>query len=296
MKNADLSLADDQSLWRYASIHPAKGLAVAQVAHCPNGLIFDPTKIAFTNTVTVLLMDDRFASVPFDLILLSNVYVWFYAIGARMGVLRTLRSHIYPANLALLPWNNQLSTGAASIESMRASLVETCTRRIAMAESLKSELDGLNLSTLKQRLRKDKSVNATWGESFDQDDDKVLIAQPSCQGEGEQWRVRIGQGLFDRIDLSDRSIAEGLVMALTQHDGEELDKTSIRNLMIPCSSGEVTAWNKVLSKFAESDLISAMDKAVEKLDAVVGKALGLSQADIEFIQNDISQDTFLSGD
>ena len=51
-----------------------------------------------------------------------------------------------------------------------------------MAESLKSELDGLNLSTLKQRLRKDKSVNATWGESFDEDDDKVPIAfQPSCK-------------------------------------------------------------------------------------------------------------------
>ena len=84
--NADIDRADDSTLWRYRSIHPPVGLAVAGMAHCPNGVLFDPSKQAFTNTATILLPSEELSGFPFDLILMSNVYVWFYAIGARMGI------------------------------------------------------------------------------------------------------------------------------------------------------------------------------------------------------------------
>ncbi|BCO27321.1 hypothetical protein MIZ03_2209 [Rhodoferax lithotrophicus] len=45
LTQADMGLIDDIGLWKYSSIHPAQGLAVASVAHCPNGVMFDPKKI-----------------------------------------------------------------------------------------------------------------------------------------------------------------------------------------------------------------------------------------------------------
>lgn len=118
--------SDAPYLWQYDEILPDTAYAIAQVAHCPNAVLFNPKRIAFTDTATIFIPKKAAETVPFDLLLLSDIYVWFYALATRMGVLRTCRSHIYPTNFAMLPWSDELIQRAPLIEALRERIVRAC--------------------------------------------------------------------------------------------------------------------------------------------------------------------------
>jgi hypothetical protein len=295
LSEADFDQIDDVSLWRYKDIHPAKGLAVAAVAHCPNGVLFDPATQAFTNTATILLPRDSLTHVPFDLLLLSNVYVWFYAIGARMGILRTLRSHLYPTNLAFLPWNDALAARSAQIEALRAPVVNACMSRLAAAESLQAALEALGFASVKARVQADADARVTFGDTFSDSRYEATIGAVNVSIVEDNTRVGLSADLFDWVDTNRPEIADGLALALQQLEGEALPKSAILNLPIPGSQAERDTWQQVVVDHGEAVLAKAMDDAIAALDAIVGDCLGLSPADIATLQADLLQDPFLRG-
>jgi hypothetical protein len=292
---ADFDKIDDISLWRYADIHPPVGLAIAQVAHCPNGVIFDPSKIAFTNTASILFPRNDLAAVPFDLLLMSNVYVWFYAIGARMGILRTLRSHIYPANLAFLPWSDALADRAPEIKAMHASLVDACTRRLLAAEAVKQALADLGFRTVKDRIRADENARISFGENFSEAKYEMNVAVSTVTAVDEGWRVTLSADMFDWVECNRQDIAEGLALAASQKEGEAVGKSVILNMPIPGTEAERSKWNQVVAEHGEEPLKQAMTDVLARLDGVVGACLGLSPDDIKEIQRDLREDPFLRG-
>jgi hypothetical protein len=295
LKNADVSQADDASLWKYHNILPKSGLAVAQVAHCANALQFDPGKIAFSDTATILFPRDSLASVPLDLILLSNIYVWFYALAVRMGVLRTLRSHIYPTNLALLPWNDRLAAAAPKIEAMRSHIVTSCRSRLASTDALHTALKQLDLQTFRTLLRKDTGARVLWAEGIGGGEQKTLIDRPSLAAVGDRWRVTFGPGLFDWLECNRRELAEGMALALAHRVGEDLDKAAMLNLKLPADATEVALWESTVARYQEPVLEEAMRSALADLDTLVGTALGLTASQVRFIQDDLKNDAFLRG-
>ncbi|HUR39749.1 MAG TPA: hypothetical protein VM240_01125 [Verrucomicrobiae bacterium] len=293
LTNADFDEIDDISLWRYRNIHPARGLAVAAMAHCPNGVMFDPATQSFTNTATILLPRDELAHVPFDLLLLSNVYVWFYALAARMGVLRTQRSHVYPTNLAFLPWNDALAARTAEIEAMRASVVDACTHRLAAAESLRAALTGLGYATVKVRLQADADARVVFGDNFSDGGYEAVVAEIAVAPTDEGVRVSLSSDLFDWVDSNRPDIAEGLALALGQRVGDEVTKSVLLNLPIPGTAAERDRWREVVAEHGEQALAQAMDDAISALDALVGSCLGLDSTDITSLQQDLATDPFL---
>lgn len=295
LTNADLGLIDDISLWKYRDIHPRRGLAVAQVAHCLNGVLFDPAKITFTNTATILFPRDDLANVPFDLLLMSNVYVWFYALAARMGVLRTLRSHIYPTNLAFLPWNETLASRGDEIEAMRKTLVDTSTSRLSAAESLRAALAQLGLASLKNRVKEDRDARISWGENFTDPKYESIIGDVTVAPVADGWKVGWSGDLFDGVECNRQELAYGLAAALKQKIGNDMDKSSLLNLPIPVSVAEVAAWNQIVTNHQEVALLQAMNEAINALDQMVGACLGLDESDIAEIQRDLKGDPFLKG-
>lgn len=295
LTNADLSKIDDISLWKYRDIHPPRGLAVARVAHCPNGASFDPSKTAFTNTATILLPRDALANMPFDLLLLSNVYVWFYALAARMGILRTLRSDIYPTNLAFLPWNDDLAIHSAAIEAMRPTLLSACKRRLAASESLRNELAQLGYESLKSRVKADPEASISWGENFADPKYESVIGEITMAPVEGGWKVDWSDDLFDGVECNRKDLAEGLAIALRQQSGEEMGKSAILNLPIPLSVSEIDTWTNIIKKHQEAELEQAMNDAINALDQIVGKDLGLDSKDIAEIQRDLASDPFLKG-
>lgn len=294
-KRVDVLAASDAALWRYAALLPDRGFAFAQVAHCPNAVRFDPRTTVFTNTATLLFPAPEWREFPFDLLLLSRLYWFTYSLGARMGVLRQFRSHIYPANLRLLPCPPGLLAIQTELEALREPLTAACRQRFQAQAALREALAALNLATLKQRVRADLNATVAFSESFETTDYEIAVDGPCWGPTDEGVLVRPSrQQLFDWVRLSREDFAKGVVMALHPLEGEEITRSRLLNLQIPITTEECHRWETTVAHFAEEMLIAEMERRLDDLDALVGAALGLDMEDITFVQRECREDQFLS--
>lgn len=295
-REVDLNGVSDNSLWSLGSILPQCGFAIAGVAHSVNVVAFDSSKDAFTDTATLFFPRDDLADFPFELLFLSDVYVFFHAIAARMGILRTLRSHVYPTNLAVMPWSDRLNEVAKEIEELRLPLIDACHRRYQVREALRDALKALALPTLKSRLRDDKDTRISWAECFDHPEYEVEITCPRVdQRSPDEVQVSFSSNMLEWVELTRRDLADGLVVALAQVEGESLTKGNILNMPIPATAAERESWETVIQEHAEAKLESNMAARLNELDRLVGTALGLEVADIDSIQSELRNDPFLKG-
>lgn len=284
----------DASMWKYLNILPEKGLAVAQMAHCPNGAMFNPSKKAFTDTATIFFPKDSLAKFPFDLLLVSNVYVYFYALAARMGIIRALTSHIYPANFGKLPWNDLLTQHQDEIEQLRPTIIDACEKVFNARATLDAAINGAGFDSLKDALRKLKHTSVEWGHSFDMPDHVAEITKTSATNLDEGFiRIFVSQDLMDWIMINDQCIADGLMLALELYKGESLKKADIFKLPIPVGENQRSQWISIVTSHSVQVAEDGMSQTIDQLDRFVGRALGLTDDDIDFIQKDLSEDSFL---
>jgi SAM-dependent methyltransferase len=292
----DLDFVSDNSLWSVGSILPLRGYAVAQVAHCVNAVGFDPKKIAFTNTASLFFPKDELSSFPFDLLFISNTYIFFYAIASRMGALDTLRSHIYPTNMALIPWSDTLATKTTEIEALRQPIINACHRRFQAREALREALTALSLQTLKHHMRHDTTTRLTWSDAFDSSSYEVEISRPRLGTRAaDEIQIFLADNLLDWLEITRYDLAEGLRVALLQREGEALSKSTILNMPIPVTETERQVWDAAIAEHQEERLTAEMDARLEELDSIVGLCLGLEATDTAFIKQELRDDPFLKG-
>ena len=290
----DLNFVSDNSLWSFDSILPRKGFAVARVAHCINAVVFDPAKVAFTNTATLFFPREELAEFPFDLLFLSNTYIFFYALAARMGILRTLRSDVYPTNLSVMPWSDAMASKADEIETLRQPILDSCHRRFQAREALREALTALKPPTLKHHLRKDATSRLSWSDAFDSTQYEVEISRPRVETRAvDEIQIFLADNLVDWLEITRSDLAEGVRIALVQHEGESLSKSAILNMPIPVSDVEVQAWASAVAEHEEARLAADMDEILDKLDSIVGACLGLESTDSAFIKQELRDDPFL---
>jgi SAM-dependent methyltransferase len=295
IRRCDPASAEAPYIWQYASVLPHTAYAMAQMAHCPNAVRFDPALVAFTNTATIFIPDDRAVAVPFDLLLLSDVYVWFYALGARMGILRTCRSHIYPTNAALLPWSDELIAEAPAIEAMRDRIVGACRDAAVASEALLREVNELGYSTLKERLRSDKAARITFGENFEAAgyESEILTPHVGEDSSDDGIRVALSDDALDSVEINRSEIAHGLLRALELLEGSALGRAAILALSIPVVADEVAAWNSVVTRNSPGAIEARKRASLHELNVLVAQAFGLHDEDLEFIESDCWNDSFL---
>lgn len=294
-RQVDVLAASDPSLWRQARILPERGFAVAQLAHCPNAVCFNAQTMAFTDTATLFFPAAEWREFPFDLLLLSRLYWFTYSLGARMGVLRQFRSHIYPANLRLLPCPSRLLEIQTELEALRAPLVAACRQRFQAKAALREALVTLRLATLKKRMQADHNATVAFSESFETADYEITVDNPGLESVDEVVTVRPSrQQLLDWVRLSREDFAKGVVMALQPLDGEDINKSRLLNLSIPVTTEECQQWETTVARFAEEALITEMEHQLDRLDVLVGAALDLDAQEIAFVQRECREDSFLS--
>jgi hypothetical protein len=225
---------------------------------------------------------------------MSHVYVYFYALAARMGVLRTCRSHIYPTNLALLPWNDRLIEVALDIEALRGDLVSACTNEAQGMAALLDALDALKFASLKDRIKAEKTLRIAFGENFDAKGYEAEISMPNEKRvDADVWRVSLSDDILDWVEVNSQPLAEGIRKAAITREGGKLSKSGILGLSVPMSQEENQNWEKTVSRFAPDVLQAARAAVLRKLDLIVGKALGLTEMDITAIESDCASDSFL---
>jgi hypothetical protein len=97
------------------------------------------------------------------------------------------------------------------------------------------------------------------------------------------------------MECTREDLARGLASALAQHREEEMNRSDLLNLRIPASPAEVEVWQDVVEAYREPGVEAAMREALQRLDTVVGQALGLTPEFVGFIQQDLMDDPFLRG-
>jgi hypothetical protein len=292
-RNALIQAADDLGLFRLRPLLPEKMFAIAQIERCPNACAFNPTEIAFTNTATLFVPRPDLTNVPFDLLFLSRVYRYFFALADRMSFLNLMRSHIYPTNLRLLPWNEALALTAQPLEALRAPLVAACADAFRTEDAMFEELNRLPLSPFRETVR-ETGGSIEWSESFQRAAEKVEVsADPTLNRGQDYWRLQVSDYLYDWLDISVEQPALGLDAALRARSREPMDREALLDLPIPPTEQIRQSYNEIVARYAAADHQAAIEAVVDKIDALVGPALGLNVDDLASIRADMLTDPFL---
>lgn len=296
----DIAAARNRYLFEFTDILPSRLWAVSMIATCPNAVSFDPKKIAFTDTATIFGPRSDLASVPFDLMFVSRIYRYFYALNCRMSYLNMSRSHVYPTNLRLLPWNEAIVGQSKSLEALRSDLVSACENHFRTEATMFAVLDQLPLRPFREVVKdavKKTGSKVEWSESLNKGTEAIELA-PGCRPtlEGDGWHLQISEYLLDWVKVPDEAAALGLATALSARAGTSknmVDRAILLDLPVPPDAETRAKFDTIVKQYRESDHASAIDAVVDKIDALLGPALGLSADDIASIRADMTDDPFL---
>jgi len=292
-RDLDVSKVSSPSVWAYQSILPDRMFAFPIIEQVPVAAPFDPSVIALENTVVVFGPRKDLASFPFDALLLSSVYSYWYVLTGRRSFQNKVRSHIYPTSVADLPWSESLLARAIDIEEIRRDILDACKNRYETVKQLRAAANGLGLQPLKDVVRRVKGARIAKTADFKSDAPFVLAVGAVIE-DGNRWTLQLDEFddhgiVFDRISPA-KLAQEGLSLL----DGDEVTWTSLLNARIP-ANGEMAAELKNLrSRFEPSALDRRIDEEIAKLDAIVGVCLGLSEEKIDLIRREMKEDPFLS--
>ncbi len=289
----NISAARNRYLFEFTNILPERLWAVAMISTCPNAVAFDPRKVAFTDTATIFGPRADLANLPFDLLFISRIYRYFYALAGRMSFLDMMRSHVYPTNLRLLPWNEALALTAQPLEKLRAAFVEACANAFRTEERTFAELAKLPLKPFRDVVR-DAGGKVEWSESFLRAAEKIEVsAAPSLVLGDMGWRLTVSEQVYDWLIVSDEDAARGLHAALTAMSGEAVDREALLDLPIPPDTATRADYEATIELYGGTDHQAGIEAEVDRIDALVGPALGLDADDLAAIRDDMLTDPFL---
>jgi hypothetical protein len=93
--------------------------------------------------------------------------------------------------------------------------------------------------------------------------------------------------------ITSKEIAASLLLALGARTGKTVDRESILQLPIPTDAATRKSFSRIAEHYKTTDHTSAIEAIIDKLDAIVGDALGLENEDIAAIRADMMTDAFL---
>lgn len=289
----NIGAARNRYLFEFMDILPERMWAVARISKCPNAVSFDPRKIAFTDTATIFAPRADLANLPFDLLFVSRVYRYFFVIAARMSFLDMWRSEVYPTNLRLLPWNEALALTAQPLEALRPAFVEACGNAFRTEERMFAALADLSLKPFRDAVR-DSEGKVEWSESFLRGVEKIEVASALTINRGDLgWRLQVSDQLYDYLDITDEDTARGLLTALTARPGSTVDRNDLLDMLIPTDAETREEYEAIVALYGGTDHEAAIEAEVDRIDKLVGPALGLDDDDLAAIREDMLTDPFL---
>ena len=299
-ENVDISKASDMGVFKYQSIFPPVSYAVAKIERCPNATRFDPATSVFTNTAIIFSPRSDLLNVPFDVLLTSRIYRYFYVLAARSFFMNTYRSDIYPTSLRLLPWNDAIAAIAAKLEALRPALVSACENHFRTEAAMFTALEGLRLRKFRDVFKdhtKASGGKVEWSESLNKGTDKIelsgtLQAAPDREG----WHITLSGYMLDWVKVPDEQSALGLAQALSVRAGTDqrmVDREALLSMPVPSNAEGRAAYAAIVSQYRTTDHAGAVEAVVDQIDALIGPALGLDAADLASIRRDMLEDPFL---
>jgi hypothetical protein len=210
------------------------------------------------------------------------------------------RSHVYPTNLRLLPWNEEIVGRSTALEALRDELVSACENHFRTESTMFAALDQLPLRPFRDVVKdsvKNTGDKVEWSESLNKGTEAIEVAPGSKPVAKEGcWHLQISEYLLDWVKVPDEAAALGLATALSARAGTSksmVDRTVLLDLPIPPDAETRSKFEAIVKQYRESDHASAIEAVVDKIDALIGPALGLNDNDVASIRADMTDDPFL---
>lgn len=217
-----------------------------------------------------------------------------------MSYLNMQRSHVYPTNLRLLPWNEATAGIHKDIENLRQKFVSACETHFRTEAAMFAALAALPLRPFRDVFA--EGARATggkveWSESLIKGADKIEVSE-ACNASSQDgnWHIGLSDYMLDWVKVPDENAACGLAMVLATCAGTELgsvDRPMLLDMPIPPDVETRTQYEAIVRQYRDTDHAAAIDAVVDEIDSLVGPALGLDADDIASIRHDMSEDPFL---
>ena len=289
--NIDVGQMDDASVWRFADILPAKGFAFHRIAPALYCAPFDPRGLILLNTASLFFPEDRLADFPFDLLVLSRIYQFVWAIAHREAVLFRARANVYVSTVRRLPWTDRLLEFAPQFTALRPRFLAACQQLHQTEQVLRDRLATFGATSVRECLRAGASLRVDWCPAL-QGSEACEIGVPVTTELEGQWIIQPGDDVEKWAAFNDRELAAAFVEGLLLHPGESLRLAAFLDLPIPPPVA-VARWRETTAQLTGESGASALEEVLDAVDACVAEAYGLPQAELEAIWREFETDPML---
>ncbi len=290
-RDIDVARMDDPSVWRCANILPQRGYAFHQIAPALYCAPFDPHELVLLNTTSLFFPAAHLADFPFDILVLSRLYQFVWALGHREGVLFRARAHIYPSTLRRLPWHEALLDSAAELRGLRARFLTACQQLHQREDVLRQRLAAFSPTTVRECLQADAALRVDWSPALHAGE-QCEAGDPQLTALDGQWRVQPGDDLDHFALFNDAALAAAFAEGLRLHPETGFRLARLLDLAIPAPA-EAARWREEAARLSAESGAADIESTLDAVDACVAAAYGLTQEEVEAVWRDFETDPML---
>ena len=275
-KRIDVSRASSPSFWRFPDVLPDKGFAFLQICLVPTACPFNPKEKAFLNTAVLFFPREELEDFPFDFLVLSSLYRFYYIYYLRKGVMAlSLRSHMYSETIKKLPWSDKLRNYKDELKKLRDEYLNACkVTNLDIPNLLKEKIPLVSLEELGSR-KGDLEMR------FSEFGDKM-----------EKGWYTVQVSLFEWVQVSDSKIGELLKEAIEVYGikGAEVNEI-LTEMKIPDPDDEeaVREWKEIVYGRERKEAVRKKEEILSRLDEIVNTAFELDERLLAILEREKSQ-------
>jgi hypothetical protein len=228
---------------------------------------------------------------PFDFLVLSRLYQYFFGFSQREAVLFRARCNVYPTTVRRLPWSDKLAEHEDKLLRLREEFLAACENLHQREDVLVEQLEAAAHTTLKEIVTDAAKAKVDWSEEL-QAGKSVKIGSPVIYERDGLFVIQPGDDLLHWIAVNDEKIARCFAEGLQLRTEESLSLKVMVDIPIP-TPPSLKQWQKTVADFDAKNYEKSLGGILDKLDKFVAKAFKITAAEVEFIKSEFQNDPML---
>jgi len=265
----DVTGVSTPSFWKFSEVLPEKAFAFMMISLSPTACPFNPREKAFLDTATIFFPIEELENFPFDFLVLSSLYRFYYAFYLREGVVSQSWSHLYPRTLKKFPWSDELMFYEEELKELRSKYLEAC--KFTNLDVLKLIEEDVELDTVENIAMRNSEIEfrfSSWSLK---------------QERGKEWHT-ISFSLFEWMQVNDEQLYKILEDAVKLYRIKSANPSDILKLRIPANERALQKWKNLLNGEKFKEMEKQKEEALERLNEIVYEAFNLNERHISIIE------------
>jgi len=172
-------------------------------------------------------------------------------------------------------------------------VLDACEKRYDETTRLATEASALGLKPLKEVVRAIADAKLIRSESF-VDEPVITIELDDIEDVGGAFVLSLNAENTHTVTFNREDVARLVASGLALREGTEATWSMLLQVPIPVSSTMADELDALHRSFDRERVDSEIASEIERLDFVVGRALGLTSSDVWFVRREMEKDPFLA--